>query len=139
MIDEIAAAGCLWLLYTGGEVFLRPDFLDIYTRAKGQGLLITLFTNATLITPEIADVLAARPPFSIEVTVYGRSREVYERVTRVPGSYDRCLKGIERLRERGLPLKLKTMALTLNRHELRRRCRPGPRRSSAWNSSSTPW
>ncbi len=118
ILDEIAAAGCLWVLFTGGEIFARKDFLDIYTHAKRQGLLITLFTNGTLITPEIADYLVELPPFYIEITLYGRTRQTYEQVTGVPGSYDRCMQGIRLLTERNLPLKLKTMALTVNQHEI---------------------
>ena len=57
ILDEITEAGCLWLLFTGGEIFLRKDFLDIYMYVKKKGLLITLFTNGTLLTPEIADYL----------------------------------------------------------------------------------
>jgi MoaA/NifB/PqqE/SkfB family radical SAM enzyme len=45
VIDQITEAGCLWLLYTGGEIFARKDFLDIYIYAKKKGLLITLFTS----------------------------------------------------------------------------------------------
>ena len=114
----MADHGCLWLLLTGGEPFLRPDLRTIYMDAKRQGLLVTLFTNATLLTPGIVDWLCDYPPYAIEVTLYGRSRETYERVTGAAGSYDRCMAGIELLAERGLPLKLKTMVLTLNRHEL---------------------
>ena len=118
ILDEITEAGCLWLLYTGGEMFARKDFLDIYTYAKQKGLLITLFTNGTLITSKIADNLVQWRPFSIEITFYGRTRETYERITRIPGSYDRCMHGIQLLLERGLPLKLKTMAMTMNKHEI---------------------
>ena len=119
ILDEITAAGCLWLLFTGGEIFARPDFRDIYTHARHNGLLITLFTNGTLITPAMADFLAAQRPFAIEISLYGRTRNTYERITRVPGSYDRALRGIRLLAERGLPLMIKTMAMTMNRHELR--------------------
>jgi len=118
ILDEITEAGCLWLLYTGGEIFVRKDFLDIYTYAKQKGLLITLFTNGTLITPKIANYLVQWRPFSIEITLYGRTKETHERITRIPGSYDRCMQGIRLLMERGLPLKLKTMAITLNKHEI---------------------
>jgi radical SAM protein with 4Fe4S-binding SPASM domain len=118
IIDQIVDEGCMWLLLTGGEPFVRPDFLDIYTYCKKKGLLITLFTNGTLITPEIADYLSDYCPFSVEITVYGRTKETYERVTGVPGSYERCMRGIELLLERKVPLKLKTMAMTLNVHEL---------------------
>ena len=34
LVDELAEAGCLWLLYTGGEIFARRDFLDIYRYAR---------------------------------------------------------------------------------------------------------
>jgi radical SAM protein with 4Fe4S-binding SPASM domain len=82
-------------------------------------LLITLFTNGTLITPEIADQLAQFPPFSIEITIYGHTRDTYEAITKTPGSYERCINGINLLQDHRLPLKLKTMALTTNKHEIR--------------------
>ena len=118
IIDEIAGFGCLWLLLTGGEILLRKDFLDIYTYARQKGLLITLFTNGTLITTDIADYLAQLPPFSIEITLYGKTAKTYESITGIPGSYDRCLNGIRLLMERSLPLKLKTMAIAQNKHEI---------------------
>jgi radical SAM protein with 4Fe4S-binding SPASM domain len=118
LLDELSAAGCLWLCYTGGEIFARKDFLDIYREAKKRGFLITLFTNGTLITPRVADYLAEWQPFSIEITLYGATRETYEALTRIPGSYDRCIRGIRLLLERGLPLKLKTVPTTINKHEV---------------------
>lgn len=118
IIDQIVDEGCLWLLLTGGEPFIRPDFPDIYKYAKKKGLLVTLFTNGTTITPLIADDLVRWRPFCIEITLYGRTKEVYERVTGVPGSYERCIRGIELLLERKLPLKLKSMIMTLNVHEV---------------------
>ncbi|MGA6953706.1 MAG: radical SAM protein, partial [Candidatus Acidiferrales bacterium] len=118
LLDEIAAEGCLWILFTGGEIFARADFLDIYAYAKTKGFLITLFTNGTMITPRIADFLAEWRPFAVEITMYGATRETYEALTQIPGSYERCMRGIRLLQERKLPLKLKTVPTTINRHEV---------------------
>ena len=118
LLDELVDLGCLWLLYTGGEVFARKDFLHIYTEAKKRGFLITLFTNGTMITPRIADYLAEYRPFNIEITLYGATKETYEALTKIPGSFDRCMRGIRLLMERGLPLKLKTVPTTINYHEV---------------------
>jgi len=118
MLDELVEMGCFWILYTGGEIFARKDFLEIYTYAKKKGFLITLFTNGTIINEQIADYLVEWPPFAIEITLYGRTRETYEALTAVPGSYDKCLRGIRLLKERGLPLKLKTVATSINKHEV---------------------
>jgi len=118
VLDELVEMGCFWLLYTGGEIFARKDFLEIYTYAKQKGFLITLFTNGTILTEQIADYLAEWPPFAIEITLYGRTRETYEALTAIPGSYDRCMRGIKLLTDRGLPLKLKTVATSINKHEV---------------------
>ncbi|MBN1570662.1 MAG: radical SAM protein [Acidobacteria bacterium] len=119
ILDEITDAGCLWLLFTGGEPFVRKDFLDIYTYAKQKGLLVSLFTNGILITPAIADHLAQWTPFSTEITLYGRTRRTYESISGVPGSFEKCLRGINLLRERNLPLKIKTVVVRENKHEIR--------------------
>jgi radical SAM protein with 4Fe4S-binding SPASM domain len=118
LLDELVAAGTLWLLYSGGEIFARKDFLDIYTEAKKRGFLITLFTNGILINERVADHLAKYRPFSIEITLYGATRETYEELTQVRGSYDRCMRGIQLLLERNLPLKLKTVPTSINQHEV---------------------
>jgi radical SAM protein with 4Fe4S-binding SPASM domain len=118
ILDQIVDEGCLWLLLTGGEPLLRSDCLDIYTYAKRKGLLVSLFTNGTLITPRIADCLAEWHPFVVEITLYGRTQETYERITGVAGSHARCMRGIDLLLDRGVQLRLKTMLMTLNKHEL---------------------
>ena len=71
-----------------------------------------------MITEKIADFLADLRPFTIEITLYGGTKETYEKLTGIPGSYDRCMRGIDLLLERKLPLKLKTVALSINKHEI---------------------
>lgn len=118
LLDQLVEMGAFWLLYSGGEIFARKDFLEIYTYAKQKGFLITLFTNGILINERIADHLLEWPPFAIEITLYGRTKKTYETLTGIPGSYERCLRGIELLRARSLPLKLKTVPTTINKHEV---------------------
>ena len=118
ILTELADMGVMWLLFTGGEIFARKDFLDIYTFAKMKGFFITLFTNGILINEKTADYLREFPPFQIEITLYGRTKETYEALTQMPGSFDRCLRGIRLLLDRGLPLKLKTVGTSVNRHEV---------------------
>jgi radical SAM protein with 4Fe4S-binding SPASM domain len=120
LLDEVVDLGCLWMLVTGGEILLRPDFPEIYLHMKRKGLLVTVFTNGTLITPRVADLLAEWPPLVVEITIYGSRPEVYERVTDVPDSYRRCIRGIELLLDRQVRLRLKTVPMTLNYHDVGR-------------------
>jgi len=118
LVDEVVEAGNLHLLLTGGEVLLRPDFPELYLYAVRSGLLVTVFTNGTLVTDAIADLFDEYRPQGLEISLYGMTRETYEKVTDIPGSYDKCLAGIARLVERKIPVVLKTMALTWNQHEV---------------------
>jgi len=117
-IDEISAAGCLWLLFTGGEPFLRQDFLDIYVYAKKKGMIISLFTNGTLIDDYLAEILRDYPPFNIEVSLYGATLRTYEKISKVASSFSRCIRGIDILLKKRLPLSLKTMLMNVNKLEL---------------------
>jgi len=118
IIDEISDAGCVYLLMTGGEPLLRPDFKEIYAYARKKGLILSLFTNGTLVDADTALFLNSLMPFSVEITLYGASRETYESFTRSNGTYDACMNGIKLLVEHGIPLTLKTMVTTINKHEL---------------------
>jgi len=81
---EAADLGALWVLLTGGEPLLRDDFAEVYLGLKRLGLLVSVFTNACLVTPEHVELFRRYPPRDIEVSVYGATRETYERVTRRP-------------------------------------------------------
>jgi len=116
--DEAVKKGALWCTITGGEPLLRKDFRDIYLGLKRKGLLVSVFTNACLLREEHIKLFRKYPPLDIEVTVYGITKETYERVTRCPGSYDAFRRGLDLLLENGIPVRLKAMALRSNVHEL---------------------
>ncbi len=118
IFDQLAEAGCIWMLWTGGEILLRTDFVDLYRYAKQKGFLITLFTNGTLLTPDLIALLQEWYPVLVEVSLYGLTPETYEKVTGVGGAYERCMAGIHGLVEAGVPLRLKSMAMTLTKEEL---------------------
>jgi radical SAM protein with 4Fe4S-binding SPASM domain len=118
LLDEITEAGCLHLLITGGEPLLRKDFPEVYRHAKQNGLIITIFTNGTLITDPILELFDDLPPQAIEISLYGATLTSYEKITHTPGSYEKCLEGIRRLLNHRLNLSLKTILMSLNTHEL---------------------
>jgi radical SAM protein with 4Fe4S-binding SPASM domain len=117
IIDQITDAGCLYLLVTGGEPLLRKDFSEIYCHAKTSGLLVTVFTNGTMLTEAVLELFQDLPPRAVEISLYGATAPTYEKVTGVKGSYERCIKGIQSLLNHRINLKLKTILMTLNRHE----------------------
>lgn len=118
ILDQLIEAGLLELCLTGGEPLARADFFEIYEYAVSRGLLVTLFTNGTLITESVADRLAALPPHRVEISLHGTTAGTFEQVTQGAGSHARCMDAIRLLLARRIPLLMKTTALTLNRNEI---------------------
>jgi MoaA/NifB/PqqE/SkfB family radical SAM enzyme len=116
--DQAVSLGALWCTISGGEPLVRPDFPDIYLGLKRKGLLNRVYTNATLINEEHVHLFKRYPPYNIEVTVYGVTKETYEAVTRRPGSYEGFIQGLDLLLENGIKVRLKAMALRSNLHEI---------------------
>ena len=119
ILNEAASLGCLSVRFTGGEPLLREDFEELYLYARKLGLKVLLFTNATLITPPLAELFSHIPPLvEIEVTVYGMKKTSYEAITRTPGSFEAAWRGINLLLEKKVPFVVKSALLPPNREEV---------------------
>lgn len=59
LLDDLAAFEIPVLLLSGGEPLLRPDLFELMAHARERGLRITLSTNGTLITADVASRLRA--------------------------------------------------------------------------------
>ncbi|MCM8796978.1 MAG: radical SAM protein [Candidatus Omnitrophica bacterium] len=119
ILKEAVSLGCLVVRFTGGEPLLRKDFEEVYIFARRCGLKVMLFTNATLITPHLAELFCHIPPLEkIEVTLYGMKKDSYEAATRVSGSFEAAQRGINLLLEKKIPFVVKGALLPSNKEEI---------------------
>lgn len=118
LLDEMRELGIIWLNLTGGDIFMRPDFFDIYDAAADRGFLLQLYTNGTLFTRTTIDRLKARPPFSIDISCHSADESRFDWFTQVPGSYRAFHRGIDLLRAANLPFSLKTKVMNWNADEV---------------------
>ncbi|MCP3901812.1 MAG: radical SAM protein [Desulfobacteraceae bacterium] len=120
IITKAADIGVMSIRFTGGEPLLRTDFKEIYLFTKRLGIKITLFTNATLINKELIELFKQYPPGDkIEVTLYGLSKEKYEKVSRTPGTYKKAMKGINLLLDANIPFIIKSVYITGKQEEIK--------------------
>src|SRR5690242_14235747 len=68
VLDTLCDGGILYLVLTGGEIFARRDFPEIYRYAAQKGFLLVLYTNATLVNERISALLREVPPHRVEVS-----------------------------------------------------------------------
>jgi MoaA/NifB/PqqE/SkfB family radical SAM enzyme len=107
-------AGTLFIQLTGGEIFIKEDFKEIYEEYAKMGFNISLNTNGTLITPKVASWIGNIPPSQMDITLYGASRETYAKVCGNPDGFDHTLRGISLLLEQGINLQLRTTIIQSN-------------------------
>ena len=112
---EAVDAGMIYLLLTGGEPLLRPDFMKLYVSLVQMGLLLTVNTNASLITPEIVECFRKYPPEKVNVSIYGMSEQTYGNLCGNAGGFEKSMEGIRKLKEAGIRVNLNT---TFTKHNL---------------------
>lgn len=113
---ESADAGMAFLLITGGEPTLRPDFPEIYEGLVRMGISISINTNGTLFTPAVRDVFHRLPPGHVNITLYGTCREDYAALCGDAGAYDRVVEALDWLKSEGILVHLNTTITPTNLH-----------------------
>ncbi len=106
VLAELAEAGTLFLTFSGGEIFLRPDFFDLLAYARKLRFDVTLKTNALLITAERAVQLKQLGVRRIQISLYSADAAIHDAITKVSGSFDRTLEALRFCHAQGLMVKI---------------------------------
>ena len=118
-LSKIADLGCVFLVLTGGEPLTRPDFFDIAWAGKRLGFALRVYTNGYLVDEIVARKFKELMPFEIEISFHGSRPDTMDKLTGVPGSYNRVLQGIRNLRKYDLKVNMKVPITKWNQWELR--------------------
>ncbi len=110
--------GLLYLLLTGGEPFLFPEFRKLLPALHEMGLIISINSNGTLIDEETISWLKKSPPNRINMTLYGSSNETYARLCGNPNGFSQASRAIDLLREAGITVKINMSMTPYNAQDL---------------------
>ena len=110
--------GMTYLLLTGGEPFLRPDFRQIMQGLHRMGFVLSINSNGTMIDEKTVEWLKETPPIRINITLYGASDETYGRLCRNPRGFTQVTKAIHLLKEAGILVKLNCSLTPYNAEDL---------------------
>lgn len=122
ILSELADAGCLFISFTGGEIFTRPDMLEIIDFATRKRFVIDLLTNAVLIDKEIIKSLKTKTVRRVQVSLYSATSEIHDQITRRRGSFLRTLKAIKDLVAKGIKVEIAFPIMKINfeqRHQVK--------------------
>lgn len=106
LADEAAERGMVYLLLTGGEPFLWPDFWGLYEYLAKKGFVLTINTNGSLIDDTVIERLTKMPPSRINITLYGGCEKTYQDLCRNKEGFRKVDHAIRKLTEAGILVKL---------------------------------
>jgi radical SAM protein with 4Fe4S-binding SPASM domain len=101
LAEDAAGLGAKRAILSGGEPFLRPDWGEVAALFDARGMEVSLATNGTLITPEVADRLKGFRRVTVAVSVDGDER-VHDGLRGQAHAFRRTLAGVRALREAGI-------------------------------------
>lgn len=117
ILDQLVEAGCMFLLFSGGDLFLRPEAARILRAARDRQFDVKIITHGNFIDEALADDLADMGVSCVAMSLYSGGPEAHEAVTRIPGSHQKTVDAARRLRDRGVKVQLKTPVMIHNRDD----------------------
>lgn len=114
---QLQQMGTLFILLTGGEPMLHPEFRTIYTSLRDMGFILTLNTNGTLITEEMCRETFRAKPRRVNVTLYGSNADTYKRLCHHRDGFEQTMHGLRLLREYDIDTKLNLSMVKANAKE----------------------
>ncbi len=116
---QLVVSGCLSVIFTGGEVLCRSDFAELYVQARKMGLMVAVFSNASLLTESMTRLFYEYPLSYFSTTMYGFSPETYKAVTGNAENYRKFMNGLSLLEKYEIPIELKAVAIRENYHDIK--------------------
>jgi len=117
-LDQIREVGQPIIILTGGEPLLRKDIFTLADYGTKKGLKMVMGTNGTLITPDITKKIQDSGIKRVSISLDGSTRESHDAFRQVDGAFDRAIKGIAYLKERGIEFQINTTITKYNLFEL---------------------
>lgn len=115
---QLSSAGITEAYFSGGEPFLRTDFLDTLSAIDTSRVRVYVATNGYFLSQPSCARLADLRITHITISLDGATAEEHEHTRGKKGAFDRTLKGISNAVAAGLPIRISIMITPRNLRSL---------------------
>jgi heme b synthase len=115
LIDAIAEVAKPVMVLSGGEPLFRPDLFEIAEYGVQSGFRMALATNGTLVTGRVAAKIADVGISRVAVSLDSANPTTHDRFRGLPGSHAQAIRGIFKLREKGVSVQINS---TIAKHNV---------------------
>ena len=119
LLDDMATVDEFrMLVLTGGEPLIRKDIIELIAYARWLGFEISIATNGTLLSREMAKEFKKMGVANIAIGLNANDEKIHEEITQVPGSFEKTKQAIYATAEAGMNLQINTTVMEENREAI---------------------
>jgi len=117
-LENMAEASTLFLVISGGEPTIHPNFSDFILLASRLGFSLSLSTNGYILNEKILEVLVNSTTTEIGVSLYAMDEKINDSITMKKGSFTKIMENLETLSKTNISVAIKTPVLHKNYREI---------------------
>lgn len=116
--EDLKKSGILYILLTGGEPLLFPEFERLYTTLIQMGFVISINTNGTLINEHFVALFSKYPCRQLNITLYGKDDATYASLCGNECGYTQVFRNAQLLKAHKIPFRFNYTATPWNIDQL---------------------
>jgi MoaA/NifB/PqqE/SkfB family radical SAM enzyme len=119
ILGQLAANGCLYITFSGGEPLIRADFIEILRSARKAGFAVSVITNGTLLTRRHSAAFHDLGIMDIGISLLAAAAPLHDKLSGAAGSFASALDALRMLQKAGIRAIIKHSVSTANFGEYR--------------------
>ena len=116
IIDEFAEMGGIHITFSGGEVFLYKDLMELCDYCRRKDLKISILSNLIALKDSQIPLLKKANLSLIQVSLYSMDANIHDQITQVKGSFIKTKESIEKLVKADIPIQISCPLMKINRN-----------------------
>lgn len=108
ILEQLREIGVFTVYFTGGEIFLREDLIEIIAYARKLYMRVILMSNITLLSEEMVKKIADMNVSEFSISLYSMDAKVHDNITQKEGSWKKTMESLEMIKSYKIPIRIKT-------------------------------
>ena len=119
IINQLKALNVSRVVVIGGEPCIHKDISAILGALADNKIMTTLFTNATYIDEKLFKTIITHADYiKLKVSLYGKTKEIHDKITQVNGSFDKLVSNVKKLTARGVRVDVAVVVMRENQDQI---------------------
>ncbi|MCI5510638.1 MAG: radical SAM protein [Eubacterium sp.] len=115
IIEDGRKMNIMHVTLSGGEPLLNKAIIQFLQKCRESDLSVNLLSNLIALSDEVIEEMKRNPFLSVQTSIYAMNPEIHDSITKVSGSLEKTLAGIEQILAAGIPVQISCPVIKQNK------------------------